>query len=572
MMLRTCVLFVFLGLFGCAARSQSSAVFQRKFQEARTYLKDKDFGNAMTLFNELTYDHKKNDFVEMSHYYYALSAYNNGMYDDAKIMLSKLTSNYSHWNEIHEAYYLQGVIAYAEGDFPTGDALFQNIKGNKLKEERENIKKFYLQKIQSLDSLMTILDQDKENEFLLNLVVSKLVSTTMNGKKRMQLEYLIQDYGLKRSDYESLLEKKSVFKDSYKVAVMLPFKVSKSRTVAEPSRSSRKYYEMYTGIKIAVDSLRQTGVNIDLFAYDTKHDTTVVKNILNQPEMKSFDLIIGPIWSETSARVSEFAESSQINYVNPVSSRGNYFSGGGHTFFYKPSGETIAEKCADYALAQFDSTKTKVLIFYGDKTKDSIMAMTYKARMDSVGKEVIFKQITSENARDFESEILRLNPMDISHLFVCTEDRFVGSHIMHPLEDQDIQVPTIVPSDWLDIHTIAYTQFSRRNFHFIYNDYVVDSLPSVRSMRAKFKEQLGMPALNEYAYVGYDIMFSFGNYLYKYGTLFNRDIRNNTHITGAMSNGGQYSEKPDNQVVPLLIFDEDYEFKWVNKPKPESPK
>lgn len=567
MMLRTLILILILNLSGFAVKAQSAGAFQKKFQEARNYMTDKDYGNAMTLFNELTYDHKKNEFVEMSHYYYSLCAFKNNEYEASKIMLSKLTSNYSSWKEIHEAYYLQGVISYAEGDFATGDAQLSNIHGHKLKDERESLKMYYLQKIQSIDSLLTLLDQDKHNKFLLDLTTSKVIAGSMTGKKRMILEYLIQDYGLKRADFESLLEKKTVFKDKYRVAVVLPFMLKNSKLEEGPTRRTRKYYELYAGIKLALDSLREGGTEFEIKAYDTRKDTAIVRSLLNKPEMKSYDLIIGPVWSKTTNMVSEFAEANQINFVNPISSRGNFITGTEHTFFYKPSGKTIANKCADYALAKFDTLKPKVLLFYGDNTKDSVMAATYKARMDSAGKEVIYYKITKENAGDFEGQILRLNPRQISHLMICTDDQFVGAHIMHPLEDQDIQVPTIVPDSWLGIHTITYSQMSRRNFHFVYSDYLADSIAAVSSVKRKFKEVLGMPILNDYGYVGYEVMYTFGSYLKKYGTLFNKNIRSDTRVKGSLSFGSQFCDEADNQVVPLLIFRDDYEFTWVNRPE-----
>ncbi len=564
MMVKNLFLSIFLVVFGTSLYGQSAASFQKQFQEARTYMKDGDYGNAMSTFNELTYSHKRNDFVEISHYYYALCAYKNGQPDDAQIMLSKLTSNYQNWRGIEEAYYLEALIYYEKGNFESGDSRLSNIKGNKLKDEIEGLKKHYLQKIQSVDSLLTLLDKNPKDEFLQKLTLSRILSGPIDGKKRHQLEYLIQDYKLNREDYASLLEKQSVFKDKYKVAVLLPFNVRKGQ---EPDRRDKIYYELYSGIKLAADSLNESGKEIEVFAYDTKKDTNKVQEILTYPEFKSFDLIIGPVWSQTSELVSTFAEANQINFVNPVSSRGNFFSGKQHTFFYKPSGKTIAHKCADYALSSFDSTKNTVLIFYGDKTKDSVMAATYKARMDSAGKNVgVYHLINRENANDFENQILRQNPQDISHLIICSEDRFVGAHLMHPLEDQDIVAPTIVSSKWLDIHTIDYSQFRRRNFHFIYSDYIADSIPAVKSMQERYHKWMQMPALNDYPYIGYEIMFEFGSRLFQYGTLFNQETRNEKMSRGVLTNGVQYGVESDNQVVPILIFNEEYDFEWVNKP------
>lgn len=107
-----------------------------------------------------------------------------------------------------------------------------------------------------------------------------------------------------------------------KAAVVLPFNTDGSGTRDEQVRM----VEYYEGFLMAVDSLKERGVSIDLYAYDSGKTTASVDAILNKPEMKSMDIIFGPAHSAQVKPMADFAEENNIRLVVPFSQKGEVFN------------------------------------------------------------------------------------------------------------------------------------------------------------------------------------------------------------------------------------------------------
>lgn len=100
-----------------------------------------------------------------------------------------------------------------------------------------------------------------------------------------------------------------------KVAVILPFDASAKTQSAE----SRKMTNLYQGFLLAVDSLKQRGVSIDVYAYDEASSYSSVDRVLAKPEMKGMHLIIGPVRHWNMKSVAEFAQANGAVHVVPLS-------------------------------------------------------------------------------------------------------------------------------------------------------------------------------------------------------------------------------------------------------------
>ena len=104
-----------------------------------------------------------------------------------------------------------------------------------------------------------------------------------------------------------------------KAAVVLPFNTDGTGTKDEQVRM----VEYYEGFLMAVDSLKEKGVSIDLYTYDSGKTIASVKQILNKPEMKTMDIIFGPAHADQVKPMAEFAEKNNLRLVVPFTSKGD---------------------------------------------------------------------------------------------------------------------------------------------------------------------------------------------------------------------------------------------------------
>jgi hypothetical protein len=115
----------------------------------------------------------------------------------------------------------------------------------------------------------------------------------------------------------------------FNVALMVPFYLEeldsldmeqfmiKEQTNFTPFR----FVNFYEGALIAIDSLKKQGYNIRLYVYDVDQSITKTAKVLQSPELKTMDLIIGPFQSKSFDQVALFAGNFNIPIVNPFSVR-----------------------------------------------------------------------------------------------------------------------------------------------------------------------------------------------------------------------------------------------------------
>ena len=101
-----------------------------------------------------------------------------------------------------------------------------------------------------------------------------------------------------------------------KAALILPFlDVSKSEAA--------RMVEYYEGFLMAVDSLKRSGVSIDLYTYNSGPENASLNPILSKKEMKDMDIIFGPLHQQQVKPLADFAQKNDIRLVVPFTSKDN---------------------------------------------------------------------------------------------------------------------------------------------------------------------------------------------------------------------------------------------------------
>lgn len=93
-----------------------------------------------------------------------------------------------------------------------------------------------------------------------------------------------------------------------------------------PFQEDKRMVEYYEGFLMAVDSLKRTGVSLDLYVYDSGKDISTLNTILAKNEMKSMNIIIGPMHQNQIKPLSDFAEKNDIRLVIPFSQKEKRYS------------------------------------------------------------------------------------------------------------------------------------------------------------------------------------------------------------------------------------------------------
>lgn len=95
-----------------------------------------------------------------------------------------------------------------------------------------------------------------------------------------------------------------------RLGVMLP--------LHDDNGDGRRMVEYYRGVLMACDSLKKSGLSIDVHAWNTPEDCDM-KKVLADPAAARCDLIIGPLYSRQVRALSDFVSEHDIKLLIPFS-------------------------------------------------------------------------------------------------------------------------------------------------------------------------------------------------------------------------------------------------------------
>lgn len=137
----------------------------------------------------------------------------------------------------------------------------------------------------------------------------------------------------------------------YKVALMIPMFLEEADSLNkeefllshQPQFAPFRFIQFYEGARIAIDSMSQQGMKIEMHVYDVDNNLTKTTKVLRQSELRTMDLIIGPFYSNSFNQVALFAGNFNIPIVNPLSYRESVINDYKTVFKVKPGTDSQTE-------------------------------------------------------------------------------------------------------------------------------------------------------------------------------------------------------------------------------------
>lgn len=122
------------------------------------------------------------------------------------------------------------------------------------------------------------------------------------------------------------------YQEPIRVAVLFPFAARETsrfynesdtarmiRSLPASANRSKAFVEFYSGMLLALDTLKKQDVKVDLSVFDITPDSLALKRVLNDEALLNADLIIGPALANELPLVSAFSYEHKIPLVYPLS-------------------------------------------------------------------------------------------------------------------------------------------------------------------------------------------------------------------------------------------------------------
>ncbi|MBL7878194.1 MAG: ABC transporter substrate-binding protein [Cyclobacteriaceae bacterium] len=540
--------------------------FKRQYRQAKDLFEEANYSAAMEAFKALTVYDQANPYPEYASYYYALSAEKLGYASVAKDMLLQIKKLYPTWDQLNEVNYWLCKIYFEQGQYFQGLLIASQITDPAFQSGINNLKRVYLAKIDDIETLKMILEEYPSEKEAARALVKLLGKQPIHLQETELINSLLIKFDLPREQLITIEVPKPILKETYRVALIMPF-LAASLDPSPVKKRNQFVLDLYDGMKLAADTLSKMGIRLELLAYDNERNNNVTKKIVGYEELKTADLIVGPLFQEVSEPIQEFALANQISLsVNPISNNSDLIGKSPFAFLFQPSHETIGIRSAEW-VARNVNRKT-CMVYYGEGVKDSVMAFNFIKRALELGVNIVYAEevrgetsvsilTTLASATEYDEwknpTQFKLKKDSIGSIFVASDNELIYSKVINSVETRRDSIIVVGQESWLQETSVDYSKFERTH--------VTLSSPNYRSMtsqayadfRRKYLQKHGTLPV-EYASIGYEFVMTLGQILAKYGANFTQTMPPETFTPGTLSLGYQWQENRDNGKVPFITF------------------
>ena len=360
-------------------------------------------------------------------------------------------------------------------------------------------------------------------------------------------EWVVEDY-----DYSDLASENLNINRTYRVAFFVPYNFKEGepldsllkdvRSVTRRNRITERYLmeqripqsiqflEFFQGSLLAIDSMRQNGMKLDVRFVDTRKSVDHTRSQLRDEALEDFDLFIGPFYPFTLEIVSEFASRHRIPLVTPFHDDLDLVNQNPYLFQMSPSLEREYKEAAKLV-----ASKHMYNIVYV-RHEDSLNLEKHEYFKQLIfdgfddyhpSEPVVFKEVFQKLERT--DEIIQSLSADKKNLVVVpTGDEALASSVVSALyfKLKDFDIEVLGAPYWTEFSSIDFRYFHKLQLIFYSSFWVDYHDPKVDAYLAEYRNHFyNEPAITStkgvnYGIAAYDISLYFLNALRSYGSRF----------------------------------------------------
>lgn len=545
------------------AGSSTAALFKERYQRGKELYEQGEYASAIEAFRSLSRTEDGNPYTIYASFYFALSAFQQADHNLAKNMLLQIKSKYPKWSKMSDVDYWLANTYFELDDYAQAMSLVKSLDQQKgttrsTLEDAQAMQRFYVSRLDDPERLRALLENHPQDKQIATQLVKQLV--TSDNPDTALKDSLVQAFQIDEASFGVASQASSVKKDVYNVAAFLPFFYNKLTT--ENERVGNDFVvELYQSMRMAAADLQKDGVNVQLYAYDTERDYDATQRLLEKDEAKNMDVIIGPLFPGPFRAVSEFTQEHQIYMFNPVSTNPQITQGNPFSFLSKPSLITEARQAARFAR---DTLDRPVAIVVTDDTRQDtarVGAFIRAFRQEDPSRAVhleVFRSFNVDAIEDFVDTLVyygERNEAAPPVVYVASNNDLVITNTISAVVMAKAPITLIGNDSWFDITSITYEQLEELDVHFLSPGHTEHQRRSVKKFEEAYRKKYNMVP-SKYAYAGYDAMYYIGQMLQEYGTYFQEFYTNPKPVKSLLFAGYNYFEAQDNQVVPVVHFED----------------
>ncbi len=328
-------------------------------------------------------------------------------------------------------------------------------------------------------------------------------------------------------------------KEVYQIALLLPFYFDLNDTLEANRKEfeaeklypgSKVAFGIYSGLKVALDSLRAQGYKFKLLVYDTKYDrrnrnTAVVEEILQDQELYNTDLFIGPLFRPNFEAVQRYAEPLGIPAVSPVPQSNSLLDSNLNTLKLNSGHKAQVEFLRKMALAK--KAKSNLIIVENNELKDVLLAEHFWGISNGDTNQPLFSEVQSNFKRmkiwDFDTAKIKYQLKDSvpNVLVMPLNSKSFVARMLNALNrySKDYDITVFGMDSWSTFGYLDIKYLNNLKVHLAYNQFIDYHHSITDNFIGKYRASYYTDP-DDWAFLGYDMGMYFLSSLQREGTKF----------------------------------------------------
>jgi LysM repeat protein len=361
--------------------------------------------------------------------------------------------------------------------------------------------------------------------------------------------------------------------NNFNIALFLPFHVSENLEIdvdkiangdADLANNTEIAIQFYQGAQMALDSLKKSGLSAKLFVYDVnENDSVQLPEILKKAELKTMDLMIGPLYSSNFVPFSKYAKENQVFITSPVSQQNKILFNNPYVSKVTASTTTQTEQMADYVVEKYKDQR--IIVVNSGNPKDAALVKIFITRAN---KSLHTAGADSVNeVKGFGGIGNFIHSTKTSVVVVPSNNKaFVTDFItkLNPLHEKN-PIVLFGMQSWNDFDNLDIDYLSNMQTHYPSSTFIDYESEQVKSFVKKYVTQYKTDP-GAYVFQGFDVFYFYLGMLHKYGLGFQNKLAT-TKEKGIQTSFEFYQVSPEsgfeNKAVYMLMY-QDYKLVKAN--------
>ncbi len=294
---------------------------------------------------------------------------------------------------------------------------------------------------------------------------------------------------------------------------------------------SEIFVEFYEGALLAVQSLIQKGLDVELQVFDTMRDSLRVARFMETGRLRNTDLLIGPVYPDNMELVAPYARKYRIPVVSPLASQNTeVLRTNPYLFKMQPSLDVIQDAMAGRISDFYDHN---IIFIHADTAWSADLSRRFKdkiyrnLRLKIPFNDISFREVFFTSRSSYGDTINSIDHAMSTEkpnlVILASDDESVMSEVIvnvHGLlRKYNIKLIGYPDIRWLDnLDPMYFYELGIMIYTPNWVDYKRDD---IKKFLKRYREHFKMePPVRSYAWQSYDMMYYFVSGLAMHGSEF----------------------------------------------------